>query len=59
LAPVSAAIAASTFGWTELSAKIAFTPACRIVSISAAVSPADGCAAVESDGMTVPMTSRP
>ena len=58
-APVSRAIAASTFGFTELSAKIAFTPAVRIVSISSAVSPAEGCPSVESDGMTVPMTSMP
>ena len=42
VAPASRAIASSTFGLTELSAKIAFTPASRIVFASAAVSPAEG-----------------
>ena len=58
-APASRAIAASTFGLTELSAKTALTRSRRIVAISSAVSPADGCATVERAGMTAPTTRSP
>ena len=59
VAPVSRAIACSTFALTELSAKIAFTSSSRIVRTSSAVSPADGCPLVDSDGITAPITSIP
>ncbi len=55
-APVSCAIASSTLALTERSAKIARTRSRRIVSTSFARSPADACACVESDGITVPTT---
>ena len=59
VAPDSSAIACSTLLLTELSANTTFTPSCSIVSTSSARSPADACPWVESDGMTVPMTSSP
>ena len=58
-APVSRAIASSTSGLTELSAKIAFTRSRRIVSTSAAVSPADGCARSRATGSRRRRRARP
>ena len=58
-APVWRAIACSTFGFTEDSAKIVRTPVRSIVAISFATSPADGCPAVLSAGMTAPATVMP
>ena len=52
-------MASSTFGLTELSAKIVFTPVRLIVATSSETSPADGWAAVVSAGITVPTTCRP
>ena len=56
-APASRAIARLSFAPAELSGKIVFTPAARIVRTRRATSPADACACVESAGITVPMTS--
>ena len=58
-APDSRAIASSTSGLTELSAKTAFTRSRRIVSTSSEISPADGWATVERDGITAPTTRMP
>ena len=55
-APVSRAIASSTLGLTELSAKIVLTPSRLIVATRLATSPADGCAAVVRAGITAPIT---
>ena len=59
VAPVSRAIASSTFGSTELSANTALTPVARIVAIRSATSPADGWPSVDCEGITVPITSSP
>ena len=59
LAPASRATLRSRAALTERSEKMARTCARRIVRTSAAVSPADACPCVESDGMTVPMTWKP
>ena len=58
-APDSRDTARSSFGLSELSGKIALTPAVRICSTSRAVSPDDGCAAVDSEGISAPITSMP
>ena len=58
-APASAAMAFSSFGFTDDSGKIVETCSRRIVSTRARVSPADARASVDSAGMTAPTTVMP